>query len=356
MSSREIAERVGVSVSTVSRVLNNPDYRPSDKELRDKVWRAAIEMNYTPNEAARSLKTGKISSRVNYINILQTYEGGADRDPFLAELLRVLESEIHRSSCILSRLWTEPLFSSDRKCRSASAVQKMERMFAETEGKADGLLVLGHISPIALQRWREKYRGVVCISRGSVGGVADEVYCDGHKAAGLAVSHLIGLGHRQIAYIGPCRNEERYQGFLDVLRLHRIQTSEELVFETGRSETDGYEVMKDIVRLDHYPTGIYCASDIIAVGILKYLNRQSGHYFSPSIIATDDIEECQRTKPLLSTVRISKEDMASHAMYLLLSRLGGSHRACTRIEILPELVERSSCSRAGESGWMDYVI
>ena len=59
MSINKIAQMAGVSPSTVSRVLNNPNYRCSSEETRDKIWKAAMELNYTPNEAARSLKLGK---------------------------------------------------------------------------------------------------------------------------------------------------------------------------------------------------------------------------------------------------------------------------------------------------------
>lgn len=58
MSIKKIAEKAGTSPATVSRVLNNPNYHCSDRKLRDRIWNAAIELDYTPNEAARNLKTG----------------------------------------------------------------------------------------------------------------------------------------------------------------------------------------------------------------------------------------------------------------------------------------------------------
>ena len=65
MSINKIAQMAGVSPSTVSRVLNNPNYRCSSEETRDKIWKAAMELNYTPNEAARSLKLGKKAKEEN---------------------------------------------------------------------------------------------------------------------------------------------------------------------------------------------------------------------------------------------------------------------------------------------------
>jgi len=119
----KIAEKAGVSISTVSRILNRPDYKCSIPGLREKVWAIAMEMNYVPNEAARNLKKGKQSrdSRIWYVNVLMTRTDESRTDPFFTELLRVVESEIHEHNCILSKVWYMPLFSDDRKCRGRFA-------------------------------------------------------------------------------------------------------------------------------------------------------------------------------------------------------------------------------------------
>ena len=74
MSIKKIAEKAGVSISTVSRILNRPDYKCSVPGLREKVWSIAMEMNYVPNEAARNLKKGTQAkeSKIWYINVLMT--------------------------------------------------------------------------------------------------------------------------------------------------------------------------------------------------------------------------------------------------------------------------------------------
>lgn len=67
MSIKEIAEKAGVSVATVSRVLNNPNYKCSSSEVRDQIWKAAIALNYTPNTAARNLKMGIQNTEKRFI-------------------------------------------------------------------------------------------------------------------------------------------------------------------------------------------------------------------------------------------------------------------------------------------------
>lgn len=88
MSIKKIAAMTGTSPATVSRVLNNPNYKCSVEGLREKIWKTAMELNYTPNEAARSFKrgSGKASKKKYVIDVLVTRINGAHADPFFEEL------------------------------------------------------------------------------------------------------------------------------------------------------------------------------------------------------------------------------------------------------------------------------
>ena len=216
MSIKEIAKRAQVSSATVSRVLNNPDYKCSSPQVRERIRKAAIELNYVPNEAARRLKTGSSSAeeKTCYINILMTRTDSAHVDPFFDEQLRVVETEIHRNNCILSQVWYRAIFSSDKRCRRENIADIIEKMYEQTEGHCDGLIVIGKCNKEALALFRKKYKNVVCVNRNASSGVVDEVVCDGEKIAFMAVEHLIELGHTNIGYIGECHNEARYRGFV----------------------------------------------------------------------------------------------------------------------------------------------
>lgn len=204
MSIKEIAKRAQVSPATVSRVLNNPDYKCSSPQVRERIRKAAIELNYVPNEAARRLKTGinAAEEKTCYINILMTRTDSAHVDPFFDELLRVVETEIHRNNCILSQMWYRAIFSSDKRCRRENIADIIEKMYEQTEGHCDGLIVIGKCNKEALALFRKKYKNVVCVNRNASSGVVDEVVCDGEKIAFMAVEHLIELGHTNIGYIG----------------------------------------------------------------------------------------------------------------------------------------------------------
>lgn len=358
MSIKKIAEKVGVSAATVSRVLNNPNYKCAIPGLRDKIWKTAMEMNYSPNEAARSLKMGAVEqrNRIYNINVLMTRMDNEQSDPFFTELLHIVESEIHGHMCVLSKVWYMSLFSNDRKCRTENLDRIVSDMYEETGGKCDGLIIIGKCNKEALKRLNRRYKSVVSVNRNSTNYEVDEVLCDGKKIASMAVEHLIQLGHQSIGYVGECHNEARYNGYLETLRKHEIDLEPDYVMESKRTEADGFEIMKVLLQSGDCPTGIYCANDITAVGMLKCLNTFKNRYYMPSIISSDDIELAQYTSPMLTTVRLPKEEMGKFALYLLVDRMQGGHKGVVRVELEGKLMIRDSCTTVEESKWSDYYI
>ncbi len=357
-SIKEIAKLSGASPATVSRVLNNPDYKCSTPGLREKIWKIAMAQNYVPNEAARNLKRGKAEAeaKVFYIHVLMTRTNAAQSDPFFSEVLRVVESEIHRNLCILSRVTYQPVFSNDRKCRQLNLDRVIDEMFQDEEEKRDGLVIIGKCNKEVIARLQKRYKAIVSVNRNSTNYEVDEVLCDGKKIAAMAMEHLIGLGHRSIAYVGECHNEARYEGYLEVIRKHDIEIDPEFLLECHQTEAEGYEIMKKILQFDDWPTGIYCANDITAIGMLKCLNKYKNKIYMPSIISSDDIEEAQNTTPMLTTVRLPKEEMGKFAIYLLLDRLKGGHSGVIRMELEGKLIQRSSTAPANQSVWSEYYI
>jgi sulfate transport system ATP-binding protein/LacI family transcriptional regulator/LacI family repressor for deo operon, udp, cdd, tsx, nupC, and nupG len=229
-------------------------------------------------------------------------------------------------------------------------------MYKETDGRCDGLIIIGKCNREALRKLNNKYKSVVSVNRNSTNYEVDEVLCDGEKIASMALEHLIMLGHRNIGYVGVCHNETRYNGYINTLKKHEIDVVPEYIIETYQTEAEGYEVMKTFLQMDYCPTAFYCANDISAIGMLKCLNKFKNQYYMPSIISSDDIEEAQFTKPMLTTVRLPKNEMGRLALYLLLDRLKGGHDSVVRSELSGKLIVRSSCTRVEDSTWSDYCI
>lgn len=358
MSLKEIAKKAGVSLATASRVLNNPEYHCSDPKMRDHIWKIAMELQYVPNEAARSLKgrKKKETNKTYYIQILMTRSDNGQMDPFFDELLHVIESEIHNKFCILTHVWHMSVFSDDRKCRQGNLEHVVRNLYDETEGKSNGLIIVGKVSGAAIPVIKKYFDNVISVNRNSSGQEIDEVTCDGKKIAGEAVEYLISLGHQDIGYVGSCDRESRYKGFLEALEKNKLEPSTEYIYNVKPTEANGYKVAQQIMELAYPPSAVYCANDIIAIGMLKALSKIKRRYFTLSIVSSDNIELAQRVTPLLTTVALPKEEMGRFAVMLLYDRIEGLHKTEVQIELKGKLLVRESCKRFGENDWCDYVI
>lgn len=357
MSLKQIAEKVGVSAATVSRILNDPNHKCADKDLRDKVFAAAHELNYVPNEAAKNLKMGKKSEeKVYLIDVLLTRNSSLEQDVFFNEVYRALEMEFNRKHCILSGFFTEECFSAEENVDFEKVHQEIDEMTTDRSEKSDGLIVLGKCNKSILKLLNERYKAVVSINRNSTDYAVDEVICDGAHIANLAMNYLIKLGHRRIGYVGSCHHESRYTGYLQEMFRHNLEPLPEDTMEVRHIESEGYKAMQHFLKQENPPTAFYCANDMVAIGMLKCLAKAKNKYYFPSIISSDDIEAAQFIKPMLTTVRIDKEAMARFATAILLDRIHGGHSESISLKIDGKLMIRESCTRVDEVNSLDYVI
>ncbi len=342
MSMKEIAQRTNSSVATVSRVLNCPNHRSAKRE---EILQAARDLNYAPNASARKLRLGTTeAASTKFLGILITRADSVGVDPFFTEITRSLEAAIHRQSAVLTKVVYSTAFSDEATCTPQS-VQALVDEMATPDGRAiDGLIILGKCAPLALQQLLLHTPNIVSLNRNSTNYLVDEVHCDGEEIARLACEHLLELGHTQLAYVGATKNEARFTGFKKTLAARGLALADENIHDVVLSEAEGFAVMQKILE-NPTSTGIYVANDIIAVGMLKCLWEQRNRGIQPSIIASDDIEEAQHTKPMLTTIHLPKEEMAGFALRLLLDRMNGGHSAVVKLQVQGALKARCSTFR-----------
>ena len=337
MSLKKISELTGASVSTISRVLNNPGYQCQNPSMTEKILETARSLNYIPNQNARQLKLGttdvsKAESKSFVIDILLARFDALDKDPFFHELFRHVESEFHKQNCCLGRILTIP----DVSIMNVSN----ERI------RSDGLLILGKCPTDIVDILLRKYHSTIAIDRNPMDHKMDEVVCNGSRAATMAVEYLLQLGHRKIAYIGDCNMESRYMGYYECLLSHKIPLTYDYVIATNQTREDGYRAFERLFTYDKRPTAVFCANDVTALGFLQAMKDKNGRkkkqVYQPAVISIDDIEEASTFSPMLTTVRIPKEDMAHLAVLTLRDRLQRGHREYIRLEIPCQLMIRES--------------
>lgn len=330
MSLKKIAEMTGVSVSTVSRVLNNKSFNCASEAVKEKIWAAAREINYVPNETARNLKLGASAAAKAPVRSLAVILGRFDslkKDPFFDELYRTVEEEVFAKGSVISSFLTAG------EC-SGHALPK-----------ADGFLILGRCPEELLGRIRRITGNIAAIDRNPTDFEIDEVICSGRKAAGLAMDYLIKKGHRKIGYIGDCSYETRYVGYCDSLIKNNLPMDYSLIFPTDQTEAAGYPAMQKLLA-DHACTAVLCANDATALGAARALQETAGRKKSPDtvdLISIDNIQAAGEVSPLLTTVNIPQKEMGRMAVKLLLDRIAHGHTETVRAEFPPRLVKRESC-------------
>ncbi|MCD8051091.1 MAG: LacI family transcriptional regulator [Clostridiales bacterium] len=331
MSLKQIAEMVGTSVSTVSRVLNNSSPKCASKELQERIWTAAHEIGYRPNEAARTLQGGgakKDAETPPRVTVLMARFPKVEADPFFEDLLHCLKTELYAQGALLHRV-----------------VYDGEELEAEVAA-SNGVIVLGRCSHSLLERLWQQNRNLVGIWRNTMDFAVDEVVCDGKKAAELAMEHLIGLGHRSIAYIGDCSFESRYVGYCSSLIQHDIPINYGLIKSTDQTFAQGRQAILDLLEGENAFSAVFCANDITAVSVLQTLSEQKRRVGRPiSVISIDDIEGLWDREPGLTTVHIPRQEMAHMAVQTLLDRIRRGHQETVRIEFPCKIIQRESCFR-----------
>lgn len=339
MSLKKIAELTGASISTVSRVLNNPTYHCQNRELTERIRQTARELNYVPNDSARQLKMGKSNPATDtgcyIIDILLARFDSLESDSFFQEMFRYIEAEFHKQGCVAGKIRNVPELSHLAVSKSHSYAHG-----------AHGLLILGKCPAELVDVLHRFYPALLAIDRNPTDHRMDEVVCRGTQAASLAVEYLLTLGHTKIAYIGDCNQEARYIGYYECLLNHKIPLLYDYVFSTQQTREEGAQIFHRIAGLPTPPTAVFCANDTTALGFLdamkQYNHRKRKNIFSPAVVSIDDIEEASRITPSLTTVHIPKEDMAHLAVLTMRDRLQGGHHLYSRIELPCHLVVRES--------------
>jgi LacI family transcriptional regulator len=307
---KDVARESGVSVATVSRVLN--DKGPVSETTRERIRGVADRLRYSPHGAARSL----ITNRTAAIGVLLPDIYGE----FFSELIRGIDMASRRRGYHL-------LVSGSHGDRA-----ELEAVLRATRGRVDGLIVMSpELDAETLRANLPETLPVVLLNCASDGAWFDSITIDNHGGACAMVTYLIGLGHRRIALVkGPAGNfdaSERQKGYRDALRELPDGWSADLEFEGDFSEEAGYRAGVRILELAQRPTAVFAANDGMAIGALSAF-RDAGVRVPDdiSLAGFDDIPISRFTAPTLSSVRVPIADLGALAITRLLHTIDTAER------------------------------
>ena len=336
---RDVAQAAGVSITTVSHVINGTRY-VSD-EVAGQVRRAMDELGYRPNVVARSLRSGKTRT----IGLLLPDSSNL----FFAEVSRVIEDVSFQNgySLIICNTDDNPI---------------KEKSYLDTllEKQVDGILFISASSTsLNIQGIAQNGPPVVVVDREFDGLQADTVLVDNQLGGYLAARHLIQLGHRRIACIsGPSERNpsaDRLTGFRKAMGEAGLVVDENLFLRGDFRYQSGERCMHELVGLGRPFSAIFVCNDMMAIGAVKAAhNLKINIPRDLSIIGFDDIPLAEAISPSLTTIAQPYAEMATTATQLLLKRLDESrqrqpHSPVERVVLQPGLLVRESCAPPQES-------
>jgi LacI family transcriptional regulator len=328
---RDVAAQAGVSVATVSRVLNGKEV-VREETLRQ-VLDAAKALSYVPNVAARALSIRR-SQTVGIV--LPDVHG-----EFFSELIRGID--------VAARGEGYHILVSG----SHSDVGEMLDVLEAMRGRVDGLVVMApDVALASLHQTLPSDLPLVLLNSTADG--RDAITIDNYGGAQAMMRHLADLGHTRIAFVkGPAQNadaRERLRGFRDAMRALGMTAPAELrslEIAGGFTEESGHAAVLQILKIKPRPTAIFAANDSMAVGALAALSEARVPVpAAMSVTGFDDIPIARYIAPPLTTIRVDIADLGRRAFGLLLGAIDQPAAITRRRDRIATtlVVRKSSCS------------
>ncbi|WP_307584669.1 LacI family DNA-binding transcriptional regulator [Paenibacillus wynnii] len=324
----DVAKRSGLSVVTVSRVLNHSTTVRANN--RDKVLQAMKDLNYQPNAAARSLALG----RTGIIGLTVTTLD----DSFLDLVVKEVNDRLTEQGYFLAI----SVHSPDEEAIHNPLFQ---------EDRVDGLILLSPLhEEVYVRELENKKIPFVMLDNQLENPSVPSVIVDNRKGGYDAARHLIDLGHQRIAHIsGPdafLSSRERELGFRSALEESGL---EPFCIERGEfTVSSGYDIASKWLQSDNLPTAIFAADDHIALGVINALQNAGVRVPQDiSVVGYDDQLIASQLHPKLTTIRQPAEKIGRHGVELLLNWILESSRpeATLASQFEPELIIRQSTAR-----------
>lgn len=326
---KDVAQRAGVSITTVSRVLNGEKYVKDDLKLR--VNQAIDELGYAPSQIARSLvrkKTNLIGVIVPdltssfYSTILSSIEETASFNDYNLLVCNIIE-DIDKEFKYLNVF---------KEMRVEGIIIMHEKINEEIHNFIDKLnipLIFSSVKPL-----EQKFISIII---------------DDYTAAYDATKYLIELGHTRIGFIGGdmrdiTSGQNRYSGYLNALTDHQVEINDKYIRFGDYKVNSGYEQMREFLRCDEPPTAVFAVSDDMAVGAMNCIHDH--HLKVPediSIVGFDGSQLTELVRPRITSMEQPIQEMGRVSVDTLLKLIEGDLKIKEDIIMNHQLVVRESC-------------
>lgn len=324
---KDIANKAGVSIATVSRILNGDVTLVVREETRDAVFKAAKSLDYK----VKSKKPNQVYS----FGIVQWISSYEEKDDTYYYNIRMSVENY----CILHNIEIKRYYR-----------ENLDEVFSDPN--LDGLLCIGKFSRKLASKLNAKFKEIVFVDSNPDKLKYNAVYSDFKSGTEMAMDYFIEKGHRRIAYVGGHEYLDDYKGelyvdsreriYLEYMHNHPLlEYREDDVYVGSFSAESGYDAMNKILGKQSKPTAVLCGNDVIAIGVLSALNESSIEE-KISIIGFNNSPMAQFYNPPLTTIHIDTKYKGELACRLLLSLIEDGNKTPIKIVCSVRLVERES--------------
>jgi len=331
MNIREVARLAKVSTATVSRTINGSDkVTPATKE---RVQRAIEQLGFYPNTWARALGSGRSSLYGLIISDIT--------NPFFPELVKSFED--------IAVQYGQEVLVANTNYDAARMEVCVSRML---QRKVDGVAIMtSEMDERLITEFRSRAIPLVFLDTGTVGSLTSNIVVDYAAGVDAAVEHILGLGHREIAFIsGPMTlRSARLRREEFVASLERSGMGAGMTEEGNHQVDGGHAAMARLLQRERRPTAVLASNDMTAIGALGAIHERGLRVPEDlSLVGFDDIQISAFTQPALTTVRLSREEIARVAFRALFSARQEGGKG-TESRVRPALVVRQSTGPAAGS-------
>ncbi|MBD7915456.1 LacI family DNA-binding transcriptional regulator [Clostridium sp. Sa3CUN1] len=329
---KQIGDKVGVSLATVSRVLNNDSGLLVSDETKEQILKVAAELNYKTAKQRR----GKISNKkIHIIGIVEMYDVVKQlQDPYYLFLKSIVEKKAFENNIRLVKLFKED-----------NSYEILE------DAELEGIIAIGKFSEEEVLNLSERTSKIVFIDSSPNDELYDSVKINYELGVKQGLDYFIELGHKEIGFIGeeftlgdnkiPTK-DDRLKFFIEYMKDKEIY-NDDYVINSEMTAEGGYKAIVEYINNQKtMPTAFFTANDAIASGVIKGLREKKINVPNEvSIIGFNDTVLSQYTNPPLTAIRVHIEHLGEVAIELILERLNNRNYA-KKIIIPSEFILRNS--------------
>lgn len=331
---KDLEKATGVSKSTISRVFNYPDrVKKSTLKL---VKQKADEIGYAPSRVAQRLQAGQGKSKVIGLIIPDIM------NPFFAEITLGIEDVAMKNGYALILNNSNESEERQKQCLKTLLMERVDGIILPPVNENDE-----YVKEIV-----ENGFNVICVDRIMRNTLVNSILSDNVKGAHMAVSHLIKLGHKRIAYIGGLSSistsQERMRGYKQAIQEAGIEIHENLILMGDSKQGSGERLTHELLDMKNPPTAIFSGNNMTTMGIYAACNEAGVRIpENLALVGYDDMPWAIALTPPPTVIDQSAFEMGQRAADLLLSKIQNPEASPITVKVNPELIIRKSCGQHG---------